>query len=160
MRQALKSKQSKQIIFLSYSILSIKTFTRINEFDIYCHIYRLRSFVANFSCNVRIHESIIFINSFVRQLQRPMKLCTKKGVNDSAPKMQEQSGFVMELCLNFVWDFALLKEVRYNCSAHGSAHFFIIAISSHSHKERKQPQIILLQYSCSVNMINIVRKYL
>ena len=27
----------------------------------------------------------------------------------------------------------ILKEVRYNCSAHHSAHLFIIPISSHSH---------------------------
>ena len=33
-----------------------------------------------------------------------------------------------------------IKEVRYNCSAHRSAHLFIIAISSHSHIRRKQPQ--------------------
>ena len=32
------------------------------------------------------------------------------------------------------------KEVQYNCSVHGFAHLFIIAISRHSHKERKKPQ--------------------
>ena len=36
-----------------------------------------------------------------------------------------------------------LKEVRYSCSAHRYAHFFTIAVSTHSHKVRKQPQIIL-----------------
>ena len=33
-----------------------------------------------------------------------------------------------------------IKEVQYNCSAHDSAHLFIIGISNHSHKERKEPQ--------------------
>ena len=53
-----------------------------------------------------------------------------------------------------------IKEVRYSCSAHRSARFFIIAISSCSHKEQKQSQRIFFQYSCSVIMINIVKKYL
>ena len=51
-------------------------------------------------------------------------------------------------------------EVRYNCIAHISAHLFVTAISSNSHKERKQPQIIFLQYGCSVIMIDIVKKYI
>ena len=51
-----------------------------------------------------------------------------------------------------------LKEVRYSCSAHLSVYLFIIARSSHGHIKRKQPQRI--QYSCSVTMINIVKKYL
>ena len=46
-----------------------------------------------------------------------------------------------------------IKEVRCNCSAYRSAHFFVIAISSHSHKKPKQPQWAFLQYSCSVTMI-------
>ena len=52
-------------------------------------------------------------------------------------------------------------EVRYNCIAHISAHLFVTAISSNSHKELKQPQIIFLQYSCSVTMIetNLVPPY-
>ena len=54
----------------------------------------------------------------------------------------------------------LFKEVWYNCSAHRSAHLFIIEISSHRHIKRKRPQRILLQYSYSVTMINIVKKYL
>ena len=37
---------------------------------------------------------------------------------------------------------------------------FIIEINSHSHIKRKQPQIIFLQYNCSVTMINIVKKYM
>ena len=51
-------------------------------------------------------------------------------------------------------------EVRYNCNAHRSAHHFMIAISSHSHITRKQPQRTFLQYSCSATMINTVKKYL
>ena len=51
----------------------------------------------------------------------------------------------------------LFKEVQYNGSALRSAHLFIIAISSHSHIKRKQPQRIFLQYSCSVTMNNIVK---
>ena len=50
-----------------------------------------------------------------------------------------------------------IKEVQYNCSAHGSAHYFIIAISSHNHKDRKEPQFFF-QYSYSVTMINIIKK--
>ena len=53
-----------------------------------------------------------------------------------------------------------IKKVRYNCSAHRSvhcsAHLFIIAISSHSHKERKQPRIIFLQNNCTVTIIKIL----
>ena len=61
----------------------------------------------------------------------------------------------------FLYDANIgLEEVRYNCSAHRSAHLFIIGISSHSHIKRKQPQRTFLQYSCSVTMINIVKKYL
>ena len=60
-----------------------------------------------------------------------------------------------------IWHEGLLfKEVRYNCNAHRSAHHFMIAISSHSHITRKQPQGTFLQYSCSATMINIVKKYL
>ena len=36
----------------------------------------------------------------------------------------------------------ILKEVRYNCSAHLSVHLFIIAISSHVHIRPKQLQRI------------------
>ena len=43
---------------------------------------------------------------------------------------------------------------------HRSAHSFIIEINSRSHRKRKQPQIIFLQFSCSVTMINIVKKCL
>ena len=46
-----------------------------------------------------------------------------------------------------------IEEVQYNCSAHGSVHFFIIAISSHSHKERKEPQFFF-----NVTMINIKKR--
>ena len=53
-----------------------------------------------------------------------------------------------------------IKEVRYNWSAHRSAHLQIITRSSNSNKEWKQPQIIFCQYSCSVTMISIVKKYL
>ena len=35
-----------------------------------------------------------------------------------------------------------LKEVRYNCNAHHSAHLFITPINSHSYIKRKQPQRI------------------
>ena len=52
------------------------------------------------------------------------------------------------------------KEVWYNCSAHSSVHLFIIEISSDNHIKRKQPQWMSLQYSCSVTMINTVKKYL
>ena len=59
----------------------------------------------------------------------------------------------------FLYDANIgLEEVRYNCSAHRSAHLFIIGISRH--KKRKQPQRTFLQRSCSVTMINIVKKYL
>ena len=52
---------------------------------------------------------------------------------------------------------SIFKEVRYNCSAHRSAHLFMIVISSHSHIKSKQPQRIFLHYSCPVTMINIVK---
>ena len=46
--------------------------------------------------------------------------------------------------VTFDFEWTYIKEVQYNCSAHGSAHLFIIAISSHSHKEQKEPQFFLL----------------
>ena len=54
-----------------------------------------------------------------------------------------------------IFDFlcTYIKEVQYNCSAHGSVHLFIIAISSHSHKERKEPQ-----FFSNVTMINIEKR--
>ena len=58
------------------------------------------------------------------------------------------------------WHHGRIKEIRYNCSADRSAQLFIIAISSHCHIKRKQPQKIFLQYSCSVSKINIIKKYL
>ena len=45
-------------------------------------------------------------------------------------------------------------KIWYNCSAHRFAYLFIIEISI----KWKQPQKIFLQYSCSVTMINIVKK--
>ena len=62
------------------------------------------------------------------------------------------------LVCEFLRPKSLLKDVPYNYSAHRSAHLFIIAISSHSHIKRKQPQIIFLQYSSSVTIFNIVKK--
>ena len=47
---------------------------------------------------------------------------------------------------------------RHDTSAHRPAHLFITAISSHSHVRRKQLKRTLLQYSCSVTIINIVEK--
>ena len=44
----------------------------------------------------------------------------------------------------------LLKEVRYNYSAHRSAH------SGHSHINQQQPQIIFLQCICSVTTMIII----
>ena len=52
--------------------------------------------------------------------------------------------------VTFDFECTYIKEVQYNCSAHGSVHLFIIAISSHSHKERKEPQFFF-----NVTMINI-----
>ena len=45
--------------------------------------------------------------------------------------------------VTFDFECTYIKEVQYNCSAHGSAHLFIIAISSHSHKERNEPQFFV-----------------
>ena len=53
-----------------------------------------------------------------------------------------------------------LKEVRYNCIAHRSAHLFMTAMSSHSHIRRKSPKITFLQYSCSVTKFDTVKNYL
>ena len=53
-----------------------------------------------------------------------------------------------------------LKDVRYNCIEHRSAHLFMMARSSHSHIQRKHPQMIFLQYRCSVTMIDVVKKHL
>ena len=45
---------------------------------------------------------------------------------------------------------------------HRSALLFIIAIaiSGHNHVIRKHPQRTFLQYSCTVTMINVVKKYI
>ena len=65
-----------------------------------------------------------------------------------------------EMCILNHKLFYSFNEVRYNCSAHRSADLFKTATSSHSHKERKKPQRIFLQYSCSVTTIYIVKNYL
>ena len=46
-----------------------------------------------------------------------------------------------------------IKEVRYNCFTHSSAHLFIMVISSQSHLRGKQPWRTFLQYSCSVTIL-------
>ena len=40
-----------------------------------------------------------------------------------------------------------IKEVQYNCSAHHFVHLFIIARSSHSHKEQKESQFFFQFFS-------------
>ena len=50
----------------------------------------------------------------------------------------------------------LVMDVRYNCSEHRSLHLFVIAISSHSHIRRNQPQRTFFQCSCSVTIIIIM----
>ena len=86
---------------------------------------------------------------------------TNKIPNTSKPFKANTSMESQPLLINELKGvFFSLKEVRYNCSVHRSAHLFIIAISSHSYIRRKQRQITFLQYSCSVTMIYIVKKYL
>ena len=53
--------------------------------------------------------------------------------------------------------YKCFKEVRHNCSAHRSAHLFVIALSSHNHVRRKHPKRTFLQCSCPVIMINIIK---
>ena len=55
--------------------------------------------------------------------------------------------------MNITIEFCIFKLV-----ALCSPHVVIIAVSSHSYEERKQPQIIFLQCSFSVTMIYTVRK--
>ena len=77
-------------------------------------------------------------------------------------------------CCSIYWNSSTIKRIlrstiidetlslrRYNTVAvHVFVHLFIISINSHSYKRWKQPQITFRQYSCSVTMINIVKKYL
>ena len=61
------------------------------------------------------------------------------------------------------WEIFVLK--RYDTTAvcivlRTFAHLFIIEISIQNHIKRKQPYRTSFQYSCSVTMINIVKKYL
>ena len=53
--------------------------------------------------------------------------------------------------VTFDFEFTYIKEVQCNCSADGSAHLFIIAISSHSHKEWKEPQFF---FQCLKKFMN------
>ena len=55
--------------------------------------------------------------------------------------------------VTFDFECTYIKEVQYSCSVHGFVHLFIIAISSHSHKERKEPQ-----FFSNVTMINIKKR--
>ena len=55
--------------------------------------------------------------------------------------------------VTFDFKYPYIKEVQYNCSVHHSAHLFIIAISSHNHKERKEPHIFLSIFSLHSNWI-------
>ena len=42
--------------------------------------------------------------------------------------------------VTFDFECTYIKEVQYNSSAHCSMHLFMIVISSHNHKEQKEPQ--------------------
>ena len=55
------------------------------------------NFVIDFSCSVRINESIL-MSLFIRHLQRLLKFWQriKKYVVDSDSKLQDQSGFMVE----------------------------------------------------------------
>ena len=97
-----------------------------------------------------LHFTVIDISSFVSYVLDEIHTDTLKKLDESK---------------NTCWllhtvSYVILKEVRYNCSAHRSAHLFIIARSSHSHIKRKQPQRIFLKYCCSVTVINIPKKHL
>ena len=53
-------------------------------------------------------------------------------------------------CSNIFWGYFLIfliKEVRYNCSAHHSGHPLINAISGHNHNEQSQSQRLNIKYS-------------
>ena len=63
----------------------------------------------------------------------------------SAPLSVRQDTYTISFIDQAVTDETFLKEVRYNCSAHSSAHLFVTAISSHSHIRWKHPQITFLQ---------------
>ena len=69
---------------------------------------------------------------------------------------QGSSGSFVEIMGSIV----AINEAWYKCSAHRSVRFFIIEISSHKHIKWKQSQRIFLSYSCSVTMINNIKKYL
>ena len=45
--------------------------------------------------------------------------------------------------VTFDFECTYIKEIQYNCNVHRSVHLFIIAISSHSHKEWKEPQFLI-----------------
>ena len=42
--------------------------------------------------------------------------------------------------VTFDFECTYIKEVQYNCSAHCSMHLFMVVISSHNHKEQREPQ--------------------
>ena len=75
----------------------------------YCHIYRLSSFMEDFSYSVRIHESIL-VSYFTRYLQKLVKFCRRKWQVNSASKLREQSGFTVSwwYCLN-LWTLRRLN---------------------------------------------------
>ena len=78
----------------------------------------------------------------------------KHAIRDMTRKVKWKHLLQLMLCKGPI------EEVWYNCKAHCSAHLFIIEISSHSHIKRKHPQWIFLQCSCTVGMINVVKKYM
>ena len=47
---------------------------------------------------------------------------------------------IKSVSVTFDFECTYVKEVQYNCSAHCSAHIFLIAINSDSHKGQKEPQ--------------------
>ena len=49
--------------------------------------------------------------------------------------------------VTFDFECTYVKEVQYNCSAHRSAHLFMIEISNYGHKERKEPQFFFFNFS-------------
>ena len=48
--------------------------------------------------------------------------------------------------VTFDFECTYIREVQYNCSAHRFVHLFIIATSSHNHKERKEPQFFFSDF--------------
>ena len=146
--------QERNILFLSHSDI-IDPSQYVNKSKLHFNRQGIRVFAENISGFLAKLNSHQHRNSnILTKVSRKEFQTNVSNFNNSVSPSRDILSYKCDLPSGTV------KKVRYNCSADSSVHLFIIARSSHSHIKWNQPQSIFLQYSCSVTMINIIKKHL